>query len=600
MNAPFAYKFLLQLGLLWSVVCCGIPGSVYNACAQAGSAQSASSGILQAMGTPAQPRVVIPWNRYHNTDALAGYLLQMAQTWPALVKRTVIGKSHEGKDLWCLTITDFSVGTPEEKPAYYVDGNIHSNEVQASEVVLYLAWYLTEMHGQSAYIRQLLREKTFYLVPTTNPDGRDHFISRANNTHSPRTGLQPRDDDRDGKVDEDGSDDLNGDGHITLMRRKSPTGRFYPDPANPRRMLQAPADQFGGWEILGYEGVDNDGDGSVNEDGPGYIDPNRDWPWIWQPRMIQGGADKYPLSLPENRAVADFIRAHPNISGAMSFHNTGGMLLRGPGNKEDAPAYNAQDVAVYDALGKLGESLMPGYRYINTYEDLYQVYGGQTDWMWGAQGIYSFTGELYNSFVWFGRTLPGGWFTDEESQHIFDKYLLLNEAFVDWTPYKHPQYGDIEVGGFKKQFMRINPGFQLEEECHRNTAFMLYHAWNTPRLQVQAVQSKDLGGGLTELTVTILNDRLTPTRSAHEIHHRMTAPDVVTLTGNGQVLSGLVITNPDLGLVSIPESPEADRLLVSAVPGMGKVTLRWIVRGKGPWTLEYRSRKGGVLRTELK
>ena len=559
-----------------------------------------SGGILQALGTPAQPKVQIPWNRYHDAATLYRYMQQMAATWPGLVRLQSVGKSHLGKDLWCLVITDFAHGKPEDKPAYYVDGNIHSNEIQASEVVLYLAWYLTEMQGQIPQLQQLLREKTFYLIPTTNPDGRDYFMQAANSTHSPRSGLQPRDDDRDGALDEDGPDDLDGDGHLTMMRRMSPTGHYYPDPTNPRRMLQAPADQFGGWELLGQEGIDNDGDGQVNEDGPGYTDPNRDWAWLWQPRPVQWSADKYPFSLPETRVIADFIRSKPNISGAMSFHNTGGMLLRGPGNKEDSPAYNPADVAVYDALGKLGESLMPGYRYINTYEDLYPVYGGQTDWMWGALGIYSFTGELYNPFVWFGKTPEGGWYPGEEQQHRFNQYLLLNDAFVDWKPYKHPQYGDIEVGGFKKQYVRINPGFQLEEECHRNAAFMLYHAWHTPHVQVLSHSAKALNGGLTEITITLANDRLSPTRTTHEQHQGITAPDIATLSGSGPVLAGYIVTNADLGHTKVPEGSTPARLEVPAVPGMGKVTLRWVVKGKGPWQLAFESAKGGRLVHDLK
>ena len=59
--------------------------------------------------------------------------------------------------------------------------------------------------------------------------------------------------------------------------------------------------------MLGYEGIDNDGDGLVNEDGPGGYDGNRDWGFNWEPNYIQSGADKYPFSFPENQAVRDFI-----------------------------------------------------------------------------------------------------------------------------------------------------------------------------------------------------------------------------------------------------------------------------------------------------
>ena len=55
-----------------------------------------------------------------------------------------------------------------------------------------------------------MADKTFYIVPTINPDARDSFIHKANTAHSPRTGLIPIDNDRDGVDNEDGFDDLDG------------------------------------------------------------------------------------------------------------------------------------------------------------------------------------------------------------------------------------------------------------------------------------------------------------------------------------------------------------------------------------------------------
>ena len=86
----------------------------------------------------------------------------------------------------------------------------------------------------------------------------------------------------------------------------------------------------GEYTLLGSEGIDNDGDGKVNEDGDGYYDPNRDWPWNWQPDYIQNGGSSISVFNSRNRMVADFIMAHPNIAGNQSYHNTGGMILYGP------------------------------------------------------------------------------------------------------------------------------------------------------------------------------------------------------------------------------------------------------------------------------
>ena len=88
--------------------------------------------------------------------------------------------------------------------------------------------------------------------------------------------------------------------------------------------------------MLGGEGLDNDGDGQVNEDSPGGYDMNRNWAWDWQPNYIQFGAQEYPFSLPETRAIAAFVTEHPNIAAFQSYHNAGGMILRSPGREGGA------------------------------------------------------------------------------------------------------------------------------------------------------------------------------------------------------------------------------------------------------------------------
>ena len=109
---------------------------------------------------------------------------------------------------------------------------------------------------------------------------------------------------------------------------------------------------------------------------------------------FQGGAYKYPFSLPENRVLMEFVMAHPNIAAAQSFHNFGGIILRGPGAIEDIGTYNPADIQIYDAIGKKGEELIPGYKYQVIYKDLYTVYGGEVDWFYGSRGVFTFTNEL--------------------------------------------------------------------------------------------------------------------------------------------------------------------------------------------------------------
>jgi len=546
--------------------------------------------LFKAAGSPVNPKVAVSWNRYNDHAAITEICKKIAAAYPNLAKLESIGKSYKGRDIWCLTITDFKKGNPDIKPGMYIDGNIHSNEIQGAEFSLYTAWYLTETFADTKFVQELLADKVFYIVPTINPDGRDSYFHEPNTGSSPRSGVIPVDNDRDGLTDEDGYDDLDGDNEVLMMRRKNPNGRLRIDPSDPRRMIQAGPDERGEYEMLGLEGKDNDGDGQVNEDGYTFeYDPNRDWGWGWQPNYIQNGAYKYPFSIPENRAVMEFVMKHPNIAGAQSYHNAGGMILRGPGDPTDLVTYNPQDVQVYDVIAKKGEELIPGYRYLVVYKDLYSAYGGELDWFYGGRGIYTYSNELWSQYLMFNKE-PAN---DNSTSYNFDRHLLFKDAFVDWHEYDHPTYGKIEIGGFKKNFGRAHPGFLLESDAHRNMSFTIYHAYQTPKLSIDTLMEKDLGDGLKEITAVIANKRIMPTHSSQDLKYKIERPDHITLSG-AKVIAGMIVENADLNITT-EQKNNPGTIAVRNIPGLGVVTVRWIVQGSGKYTVTVDSKKGGVV-----
>lgn len=554
-----------------------------------------SEQIYKAAGSPVNPKVNMSWNRYNDHAGIGDILKKIVKAYPGLAKLESIGKSYDGRDLWCIAITDYSKGDAGKKPGMYIDGNIHSNEVQGSEFALYTAWYLTESFNDNKFIKELLTDKIFYIVPTINPDARDSFFKNPNNAHSPRSGVVPVDNDMDGLVDEDGYDDLDGDGSIVMMRRKSLNGRFNIDPSNPNRMIAAGNDEKGEYEILGQEGIDNDGDGQVNEDGAQFeYDPNRDWGWNWQPNYVQNGAYKYPFSLPENRAVMEFVMKHPNIAAAQSFHNAGGMILRGPGALEDLGTYHAADIQVYDAIGKKGEDIIPGYKYLVVYKDLYSVFGGELDWFYGGRGIYTYSNELWTPYLMYNSDATRD--ANDNTSFQFDRYLLFKDAFVEWHAYDHPQYGKIEIGGFKKNFSRMHPGFLLESDAHRNMAFTIYHAYHTPKLEIDSIMEKDLGDGLKEVTAIIGNKRLMPTHSSQDIKYKIERPDHISITG-AKVIAGMTVDNRN-PTATVEQKSDPQTIEVDNIPGLGQVTVRWIIQGNAKYTISVDSRKGGLVSRE--
>lgn len=548
----------------------------------------AQQKFFRAVGTPHDPKVEIAFNRYYTYEGLVDNLQKIAKAHPELTKLESIGKSYQGRDIWTLTVTDFSKGKAEDKPAMWIDGNIHSNEIQGAEFSLYSAWYLTEMFADNEFIQELLADKTFYITPTINPDARNDFFLEPNTASSPRSGMMILDNDGDGEAGEDMMDDLDGDGSITRMIRKSPTGRFIKDPQDPRRLIQVEADQVGEYEFLGQEGIDNDGDGRVNEDGVGYYDPNRDWGWNWQPDYVQRGALRYPFTLPENRSVMEFVMKHPNIAGAQSFHNSGGMILRGPGAEEDINTYNRQDIQIYDAIGNKGAELLPGYRYIVVYKDLYSVFGGELDWFYGNRGIFTYSNELMTSYLYFHQNAGRG---NQEEQLKVDKYLTFGDAFVDWKEYEHPTFGTVEIGGFKKNFGRAHPGFLLEQDAHRNAAFTIFHAYHTPKLSITDVKENNLGGGLKEIIATVYNERMMPTHASQDLKYNIERPDYVSISG-AKVVAGFMVDDEDTKkFTEQKNSPE--KISVRNIPGMSSAKVRWIVSSGSNYSISVDSAKGG-------
>ncbi|MBI1389637.1 MAG: peptidase M14 [bacterium] len=558
-----------------------------------GFTREETDGLYPALGAPAERKVDIAWNRYHDTEGLESILRSLHDAFPTLTRIYSIGKSYEGRDLWCLEVTNHSKGDADRKPAMYIDGNIHGNEVQAGEVVAYTAWYLCENYGRVDQITDLLDKRVFYLIPTINPDGRDYWFHAPNTMHSSRTGHKPIDEDRDGLTDEDPFDDLDGDGSITMMRRRDPNGRWKADPDYPDYFMdRVDSDERGEYELLGPEGIDNDGDGRVNEDPPGGYDPNRNWAWDWQPGYVQYWSRDYPFSLPSIRAVADFVIGHPNIGAAQSYHNFGGYILRGP-NREGGEIQPG-DERVMAAIGERGERMLPFYRSVVSWSGLYPVWGGETDWFYCGRGITAFTNELW--------TLRNMFRNDEESEKAqgdFLKYLLQEQGLTKWKEYDHPQYGKIEIGGMRQQFYRTPPSFMLEEECHRNMAFTLYHASQTPLIEFGDVTVERIGDNLHKVWVEIRNDGMIPTRLDQDVRHQITRADEATLSGVGlTVLSSGVVTDPDFKRVT-PVEARPERVLIDSIEGLGAARVQFIVSGHGKARLVVDSIKGGRIERDV-
>ena len=562
----------------------------------------ASMGAQQppASGSDPQFKVRLDFNRWHDVAELKSDFEKLQKAWPKYLKLSSLGKSHAGRDIILVTVNNPDTGPEMSKPAMYIEANVHGNEIQGAEVSLYTVWYLMENYGRIDQITKLVNERVFYVVPTVNPDGRDHFLKGTGS--GARTGHVPVDDDNDGATDEDGDDDLNGNGVIEQIRKYVPgQGNLRKSPQDPRILEPAPAGQTGDYVILGSEGIDNDNDGRVNEDPVGGYDPNRNWASNWQPNYVQSGAMDYPFQLPEAKAVNDFLMTHPNIAGVQSYHNSGGMILRGPG-AEWQGEYPRADVVVYDELGRQGERMLPYYRYLVIWSGLYTVHGGFIDWTNDGLGMLSFSNELWNGNQYFNSPELQTQQRDSNSpinsrvaQYFFDDMLEFGDQFVEWKEFNHPQFGKVEMGGWKKTQGRVPPRFMNEELCHRNMAFSLYQADEMPQMKSGETKVESLGSGVYRVRVDFVNAKLTPTILAKAADNNVVRPDLITVEGPVEVLSaGWVASKHRPGATELIDQKDLKRIVArTGHAGRTTRTIEYLVRGTGDMTVTYDSVKGG-------
>ena len=319
----------------------------------------------------------LTFDKFHTTCVINTWMIRYAEKYPDLVELYEAAQSYEGRPILQMTITNKKVGKATDKPAAFFEGNRHSGEVTSSESVMWLMQHLLESYGTDPVITRLVDTRTFYLRPVNNPDGHNLYMHTA---QSNRSTVRPYDNDGDGLLDEDSPDDLNGDGIITQMRWKDPVnGNYIIDPDDPsgRLMRAVPAGQ--GVYRVAAEGIDNDGDGRVNEDGIGGLDLHRNYPENWRPMpgdeatgrgWTQGGAGEYPLSEIETRSVVTFLLSNPNVYIVNSMDTRVPMHLRPPSTSASEERMYPEDLRWYKHFDEVGKSITGYTRAGDVYSEI--------------------------------------------------------------------------------------------------------------------------------------------------------------------------------------------------------------------------------------
>ena len=385
------------------------------------------------------------------------------------------------------------------------------------------------------------------------------------------------------------------------------------------------------------EGIDNDGDGKINEDGIGGLDLHRNYPENWRPmpgrdRTGRGwtppGAGEYPLSESETRSLVIFLLEHPNIGVVNLMDTSVPMHLIGPSTSKSEERMYPEDLKLFRYFDEKGREIS-GYEWAgDTYFDYRNTRGRE------SPGIPLFGhgpdfGYWYYGSIWYGDELwnggrvgdlNGNGEEDEEiDKLIYNETELTKSRFQDWTAVPHPEYGEVEVGGWNPKFWLQNgPPELLEIWAEKEARFNLMLASHMPQVIVHEPEIKQHKENEYTIEVEVENKGFLPTALQQAQLVKIVRPDMIYLdfpdellaeaseksdsntgTGNFDGDSDGKDTGANFEMIA-PDEPfiDIDRLKSGEKRKVKfRVKLKEITHTSA--TIRYSSTRGGVKRKEI-
>lgn len=555
----------------------------------------------------------IRFNKFYRYAELTRLLKEYVKEYPNLIRLESIGKSHEGRDVWLITVTNFKSGDDAEKPAFWVDGNIHASEVTASAAALYLIHSLVTKYKKDGNTTRALDTRAFYIVPRVNPDGAEWALADKPKIIRSSTREYPyTHDPLDGLV---WGEDLDGDGRILQMRIEDPNGAWKVHPDETRLMIRRDPVETGGtyYRIL-PEGLLKNYDGvTIKVHNPKQgLDLNRNFPAGWRTESDQRGAGPYPASEPEARNLVDFIAKHPNITGTISFHTMSGVLLRPYDDRPDDD-FPTDDLWTYQKIGEKGTQIT-SYPHISVFHDFKYhpkqvITGGFDTWTYEHVGVFSWTVEFWSpmkqagiekfKFIDWYREHPA---EDDLKLLKWNDEVLKGRGYVDWYAYKHPQLGQVELGGWDSMNMWTNPPLEfLEKEISPFPEWIVWHALISPKLVLLETKVTSLGADSFRVRAVIQNEGWLPTYVTKKALERKLTRGVIaeiTLPKGASLQSGK--EREELGelegraykVVNPDESDEGTT---------ERVKVEWVVKAKKGSKIKLLAKheRAGVVKAEM-
>lgn len=517
-------------------------------------------------------------NNYSNFAAQSNRLNALAKNYPQMVKLRSLTKTITGKDVWLITIGS---GNADSKPAIAVVGGVEGHSPLSTELAIGFAENLL-LGSNTDSIKTLLSKTTFYVFPNMSPDAMEQFF--ASQQYERQGNGTITDEDRDGKTNEDGYDDLDGNGKITWMRIESPVGEYKTHPNDPRVLIKADVSKGEkGKYILMAEGFDNDKDKAFNEDGEGGVAFNKNL--SYKHPSFTPGAGEFPVSENESRALLDYLYDHYNVYAVVSFGT----------NNNLSTAYTFNPAAVAQTI--VTGWLQPDTKVNSMVSDLYNKSVNMKDAPQGNAGGGDFLSWAYYHYGRFSFSTPGWWvpktkpdttknekvFTVEDASANYLRWASqqgINNTFTEWKTIQHPDFPNqkVEVGGVDPYVLYTPPYTVVPDLVKKHSNFLVKLAAYQPELDLINIKTEKLSGGLTRITVDVINKGALPSHSKlGERSYWVKRINVkVKATGNQTVISG------------------KKNQLLNVIDGYGSQQLTWLIKGSGKISIEAGSPTTGT------
>ena len=509
---------------------------------------------------------------YHTPAEINGQLTSLAKSQPGLVTLHNLGKSFKGTDYQIIEISKKSATDKKKNPAVLVVADLEGTAPLASEGALVL---INELLKKPERFENL----TWYVLACGNPDGADRFFQKPLLVDG--RNMRPWNDDMDEQTDEDGPEDLNGDGFITQMRVKDPDGNYIIDDKDPRLMKRAdPLKGEKGIYKLYPEGIDNDGDGLYNEDGPGGTNIGITFPFLYG--YNQPGTGAWSGSEPEILGLMKFMTAHPEIALTMTYGSSNWCLVPPKGGRKSAMSltaiklppryaqmlnadpdktYSLEEVkemlkatvppgtTVDDAMvagmldmGPVINPLEADSKIYAAFSDKYKKYLKEKGWTSkrvDPQREKDGTFELWSYFQLglpsFSMDLWAMPKPKDSTKNVFMAYndsILGGKGFVAWKEFDHPKLGKVEIGGNVPYADLLPPG-KIDTLLNVQVPWIFELVKQIPELALGEVKVEAQGAGIYRVDAWISNNKQLPFPLAIGARTKVPPPAIVTVTGKG-------------------------------------------------------------------